>query len=769
MGAGRGTGWRDRSVDAAVAASLLVLGALFRLPLAPMLDTTGDSLDPIRQAYWILHGAPLVGKVAGWVFGYGRELSYLPLLLGRPEGLVGVAVRRALLQAAVPAVAYLAARAVTRRGEAGTGGRIGPLVSAAVLAAHPGLLDTLVSGHRTYLAVEWGAVASVALVGLLTGRAKALAAATLGLALPMMAMNHPAATAATAAVGPVGWVVVARSGRRGALGLLAGGSVAAAVAWPHGAALLRGRAMGLGDSVHGVTGDGMPPSEVLARLLGAGEPLGALPWAVAPLALLVGLAGTRWGRYPDLRARAADAAALGAAATASLVLLCGLAFGLRFFEPYYVRPFLPLVAVAGGAALAVAMDLAAPRRRGSGGAIGLPRRIRSAGAYLGLAALAAAALVPARGWPGMVEALEAYGSRDWWASTRAQVASRLDDLGAEGPWNVAFFGREPTPELMDRLLRGDPASRFAVTGEELREAPVLVAIHADEPDIEVATALPRPPGIRFLDRAWGTAILAARDARAVRDWTRGYCGPTPLPMRGWMGPDMRMTVALAGARGVIPGEPAFVHPCNEALAWARIDLPSGVEVRLPDKGSGTVAMPPRSFSIARLETARRDWGRCVAGGGCAPGAEAGDPWAPVTGVSAAEAEAYCARLAGRLPDAVEWQAAGWWTPAHDGLRRRPWGSGAARGRANLSGGADGYDGMAPVGSFLAGASAFGVEDLVGNAAEWVRAVEAETGTRGAVWVAGGSWAAGEEGAEAGVFTASDGKARPDVGFRCVKD
>ncbi|MCK6528303.1 SUMF1/EgtB/PvdO family nonheme iron enzyme [Myxococcota bacterium] len=180
-------------------------------------------------------------------------------------------------------------------------------------------------------------------------------------------------------------------------------------------------------------------------------------------------------------------------------------------------------------------------------------------------------------------------------------------------------------------------------------------------------------------------------------------------------------------------------------------------------------MPPRSFSIARLETARRDWGRCVAEGGCAPGAEAGDPWAPVTGVSAAEAEAYCARMGGRLPDAVEWQAAGWWTPAHDGLRSRPWGIGEAGGRANLAGGADGYDGIAPVGSFPAGASAFGVEDLVGNAAEWVRAVEAETGKTGAVWVAGGSWSSGDEGAAAGVFAASDGEARPDVGFRCARE
>ena len=168
---------------------------------------------------------------------------------------------------------------------------------------------------------------------------------------------------------------------------------------------------------------------------------------------------------------------------------------------------------------------------------------------------------------------------------------------------------------------------------------------------------------------------------------------------------------------------------------------------------------PSAFWIDRTEVTNRMYALCVQAGVCDPPERSssftrasyyGNPeydHYPVVWVSWYDAGAYCAWIGGGLPGDAQWLYA---ASAGDD-RTYPWGEGLDGTRANYCdvnctfswtdrSVDDGYFDTAPVGSYPAGASPFGVLDLAGNALEWTSTAVYESDT---YTYRGGSWYTGE--------------------------
>jgi formylglycine-generating enzyme required for sulfatase activity len=169
---------------------------------------------------------------------------------------------------------------------------------------------------------------------------------------------------------------------------------------------------------------------------------------------------------------------------------------------------------------------------------------------------------------------------------------------------------------------------------------------------------------------------------------------------------------------------------------------------------------------------------------------------PAVNVSWEEAVRFCEWLTTaegvtyRLPTEAEWEMA---ARGGDG-RLYPWGNdppgGGGAYRCNLAVRArkgarrDGYVDAAPVGSYKAGASYYGLMDMAGNAAEWcsdwysrseygegsARANPRGPGSGAARSVRGGSWLSGADEVAVVARTSADPRSRSEaIGFRVVRE
>ena len=129
-----------------------------------------------------------------------------------------------------------------------------------------------------------------------------------------------------------------------------------------------------------------------------------------------------------------------------------------------------------------------------------------------------------------------------------------------------------------------------------------------------------------------------------------------------------------------------------------------------------------AFWIDETEVTNAQYHKCVESGACeVPGAEGYDPLGKrnlPAEVTWRGAQAYCDWVGGRLPTEAEWEKAARGIDA----RTYPWGDEEPDcTRANHDSLREGwcFAGLAPVGSYPAGASPYGVLDMAGNAGEWV--------------------------------------------------
>ncbi|WP_437594292.1 formylglycine-generating enzyme family protein [Sorangium sp. So ce1000] len=210
------------------------------------------------------------------------------------------------------------------------------------------------------------------------------------------------------------------------------------------------------------------------------------------------------------------------------------------------------------------------------------------------------------------------------------------------------------------------------------------------------------------------------------------------------GPEPTATSAPASTEqaGAAPtAAPAEAAKPSDGCPDGMARVPGGSFVMGPLKVKATVG----DLCVDKTEVTAEAFAACVKDGkctdtlaNCAKEAStygvAGKEKQPMVCVDFAQAKAYCAAQGKRLPRDDEWE---WAARGGEEARPYPWGDEPPKDQLCWSGGGSVRKTACDVGSFPAGASPQGIQDLAGNVFEWTTSANDE---KGKLRVArGGSW------------------------------
>jgi len=388
-------------------------------------------------------------------------------------------------------------------------------------------------------------------------------------------------------------------------------------------------------------------------------------------------------------------------------------------------------------------------------------------------------------------------------------------------------GRPDTrrPQAVDALrTTGDDPALFAATLRHLTDRRLLTVSSVDggaaTVDLGHEAMIAHWPTLRhWVDESRASEIVRRRIERNADDWQRNGRDPGELYRRRKLADALERgrkgeyelsqnaaafltaarrrrllgrlglaTIAVAALAGVVwlaitPVRDAWLQRQAQNLSPTVLLLGGPATV---DPGDRRVAFPPLSMEVH--EVTNQQYRLCVQARRCALPEEPynnqkyvqGDRLHPVVYVTAYDAATFCSWIGRRLPTEAEWERAARGT---DG-RRFPWGATRPRpGQVNAILAGHQPPGLVPVNApgFEAGRSPDGVEDLLGNAAEWTATKVRDTGNgqleRQGDWngrdrvlglaVKGGGWQ--DDAHDAKDATIADPSV-PDVqtGFRCVE-